>query len=118
MSYDIYMYLKTTKEKVEQGRDIDDIEHDPIPAPILRKFKERLQKFNYLLEHKDEEHEEYIHENLVWGIVVNVFNNEIAFSVPYWNDSEKAILEAATAAKELTDTGDLVIFDPQKGGWA
>jgi hypothetical protein len=47
-----------------------------------------------------------------------VFRTEIAFSVPYWDDAENAIFEALQTARELADIGDIVVYDPQTGGWS
>lgn len=116
MSYDIYIY-----DKSAQGIDIDSDDFGvnmPIISPaLIDAFEKRLLKYDYVKCHEDSEHREYEHKNADWGVQVSIFDSEIAFSIPYWDDADNAISEALMTASELCDHGQLLVYDPQNGSW-
>lgn len=114
MSYDIYLYDISAKNNTNF-----DPENPPdIPASVLNTFKQRLLNHDYRVAHEESDHAEYEHTNAKWGIQVNVFPTEIAFSVPYWDDAEDAMFEALMTANELCDDQRLAVYDPQDGSWS
>jgi hypothetical protein len=117
MSYDIYIYEKSVKNVNMEDENIDPGNFPKIPREHVEKFKSRLLKYDYQLAHEGDDSVEYEHKNSKWGIQVSIFENEISFSVPYWDDSENAIFEALMTASELCDHGELVAYDPQNGSW-
>lgn len=117
MSYDIYIYDKSAKEIDISSEKFGGCDMPKIPPEKIEAFKNRLLKYEYTLSHEDEKHAEYEHKNRNWGIQVNIFKTEIAFTVPYWDDADNAIFEALLTASELCDNGDLLVYDPQNGDW-
>ena len=117
MSYSILLYHPDVKALIKSGKDFEEIDTPVIPEPSRQKFAERLVRYDYRLDPDEPGDASYIHKNEKWGIQVTIFDSEIAFSVPYWNDAENAIFEEIPIAHELIDGGDVVVFDPQTGAW-
>jgi hypothetical protein len=117
MSYNVYLYHPDVKAAAADGAEIDEIELPVIPDEVRQRFVERLLEYDYELETKDSNCAEYIHKNRKWSIQVAVFRTEIAFSIPYWEDGEHAIIDALQTTHELCDTGEMVVFDSQTGNW-
>ena len=53
----------------------------------------------------------------IWAIQVSVFKTEIAFSIPFWDDAENAIMEASMTACEIAYDVNLRVYDPQADTW-
>jgi hypothetical protein len=118
MSYDIYIYHSTVKEKVGQGLAIDEFEPPFLLEEDVKRFLDRLPGYGYQLEFEDKEHKEFIKTVSDCPIQVHLYTTEIAFSIPYWKNCEEAIFEALQDASVLSDSGSMVIYDPQTGEWA
>lgn len=118
MSYNVFLYHPDMKAAAADGAEIDEIDVPLIPEDVRQRFVDRLLKYDYELETTDPDCTEYIHKNRKWSIQITVFNTEIAFSVPYWDDAENAIFKALQTAHELADSGDIVVYDPQTGEWS
>lgn len=118
MSYDIYLYGPEVKTAFLSGAELDKIENPLIPDDVRQRFADRLLNYDYELQSKNPTCTEYVHKNKDWSIQVAVFQTEIVFSVPYWNDAENAIFEALQTAHELADHDDLFVFNPQTGEWS
>ena len=118
MSYNIYLYHPDVKFKAASVDELDEIDMPTIPEDTRQQFVERLLKCDYELETDNPISKQYVHKNRKWSIQVVVFNTEIAFSVPYWDDAENAVFKALQTAHELADGGNLVVFDPQTEEWS
>lgn len=117
MSYTVSLYTSDVKDAALAGTDLEDLQNIPIPADLLEKFKTRIEKFRYKIETNNASCAEYIHPNPKWGVHVVVFKTQIAFSIPYWDDSENAIMEALMTAHEIADDLGLCVYDPQTDEW-
>lgn len=117
MSYHVYLYHPDVKSSAATGAELDSFTHPEIPEEVRQRFVERLLKYDYVLEADNPNCREFIHTNQAWSVQVAVFSTEIAFSVPYWKDVKNAVFEALQTAHELSDTGELVVYDPQTGEW-
>jgi hypothetical protein len=117
MSYNVSLYTNAVKVAVLAGSDLEDLQNIPIPDEILSQFKMRIEKFGYKIESTNATCNEYIHPNPKWAIQVVVFKTQIAFSIPYWDDSENAIMDALMTAHEIADDLGLSVYDPQTNGW-
>ncbi len=117
MSYELYIYDPYVKTKMDDGYTIEEIEVPPIPADVLRSFRNRLEQYDYQLVNEDHDHCEYQHTDKNWGISVNIHNTEICFSVPFWDDFDDALFEARMTSAELCDTPQLLVYDPQGEEW-
>ena len=115
MSYDIGLYEKQfLKEAIE--RDLGDWTNATvIPTTIREAVVERLKSLGYKLEFTSDTCQEWIHPKEEWGLQVSVFNSEIAFSIPYWDDWENAVMEADGLARKIAEEFGLGMHDPQNG---
>jgi len=118
MSYDIYIYHRTVKEKVKQGLDIDEFEHPILLKDDMKRFLDELPGYGYQLEFEDNESKGFIKTVNECPIQVSVFATEIAFSIPYWKNSDYAIFEALEDTSRLSHSESMVIYNPQTGEWA
>lgn len=113
MNYDIYLYESQFLTRAIE-EDLGDWSNaDAIPDDTLKAINGGLIAKGYRLEHESATCKEYIHPNPKWGLQVSVFNGEIAFSIPYWDDAEAAIAAAAADAKEIAQSTGLACYDPQ-----
>ncbi len=117
MSYNVSLYTSDVKDADLAGTDLEDLQDIPIPEDLRAQFKTKIEKFRYQIESNSASCTEYIHPNPKWGIQVVVFKSQIAFSIPYWDDSENAIMEALMTAHEIADDLGLCVYDPQTGEW-
>ena len=115
MSYDIYLYKKEFFVRAIEEDLGDWTNADPISQDALNAIQEQLIAKGYNLEFEGGTCKEYIHPNSKWGLQVSVFNGEIAFAIPYWDDAEAAITTAKADAKELGKAHGLAYYDPQEG---
>lgn len=109
MSYDVYIYHRDAA--VDED---DDVGRPPLGAENLTKFLQRLANYGYRAEGESAGSGQFIKHVDGCPIQVTVFLNEIAFSVPYWENAEAAIFEALQDATELGEEFDeWVAYDPQ-----
>jgi hypothetical protein len=117
MSYSLYAYAPSVKASHQAGADLDSLEEVEIPENVRLAFVEKLGEFGYRLNHQDEDSEEYVHDGPHGPIEVMVFDSEISASVPYWDDSSRAIDEAARMLTQLASAVGLSVYDPQTDTW-
>src|ERR1043165_1234553 len=117
MSYDIYLYHSDVKKKVDRGFEIDDFDPPVFLETDVKRFLAGLSEYGYQLESEDEEVQEFVKTVSGCPIQVSVFSSEIAFSVPYGDNSNEAIFEAFKDASVLSDTKSMVLYDPQTEEW-
>ncbi len=116
MSYSIYIFHASVKDKVDSGLELDAFEHQPIEPSEVLSFIDRLALYGYKQDGQNTS--EFVKKVDECPIQVTVFNSEIAFSIPYWEGSEDAIFEALQDASELADSDSIVMFDPQTEEWS
>ncbi len=117
MSYDISIVHSSVKQKVEAGEELDAFEHQPLEEDEIKAFLDRLPGYGYQLELETPEIKSFVKQVMACPIQVTVFDTEISFSVPYWENAEQAIFEALQDASEMCDSGKLALYDPQTGEW-
>ena len=105
------------KAAMDGGKDIDAFAHTPIPEEARQEFIRILMGYRYELESESDGCVEYIHTNKEWGIQVRIFKTQIAFSVPFWEQAEDAIMDASMAASEIAHDVNLKVFHPDDGTW-
>lgn len=118
MAYAILLYPRSVKHDVLDGKELGELVIPPFDDSLNEDLKLRLPVYGYSIESETPLCTEYIHENVKWAIQVAVFRTEIAFSIPYWDESEVAIESALETAYEIADSLDLVVYDQQTGGWS
>lgn len=117
MSYSIYIFHPEVKQRVDSGLEIDEFEHPPLNPSEVAVFLERLETYEYESESKNPESTEYVKNVGGCPITVSIYNTEISFSVPFWEGSNEAIYEAIQDAIELSDSDEMVLYDPQTEEW-
>lgn len=117
MSYDLYLYNPQVKNMLKSGHSIDQIKVPQIPADVIHSFRNRLEQYDYKLVKEDSDRWEYQHVDQNLGVSVSIYNTEICFSVPFWDDFDDALFEARMTSAELSDTPELVVYDPQGQEW-
>jgi hypothetical protein len=118
MSYSVQIFHPQVRKQTEQGREIDEFDHPPLDPSAVEKFVNNLSKYEYSLEATTPQYREFVRHIDGCPIQVAVFTTEIAFSVPYWQNSENAIFEALQDASELIEPEHMALFNPQVGEWA
>ncbi len=115
MSYDIALYDKSFL-KAAIDEDLDDYTvAPPLPSESLALIKDRLLSLGYTIEFVGPSYEEYVHPNGSWGLQVSVYESEIAFSIPYWDDADSAVAQAKNHARLLALEFGLGMSDQQDG---
>ena len=115
MSYDIGLYDKTFLRKAIDEDLGDYTVAPPLSLAVLASIKDRLLSLGYTIESDSVNCTEFIHPNDSWALQISVFQTEIAFSVPYWDDSENAIAQAKLHARLLAQEFNLGLTDQQDG---
>jgi hypothetical protein len=115
MSYDVSIFHPMVKQKFDEGLEMDEFEHLPIEKADLIRFFERLEKYGYELEAENPRSKEFVRQVEGCPIQVAVFDTQISFSVPFWENSKAAIFEALQDATELSDSDGMVLYDKQTG---
>jgi hypothetical protein len=115
MSYDIGLYNKAfLREAIAQ--DLGDWRGAPSFAPeVVAGVKSRLIALGYSVEGESKFCVEFTYPNELWGLQASVFSGEIAFTAPYWDDSEAAIALAKEHARAIAREFDLGLIDRQDG---
>ena len=80
MSYEIYIFHSSVKDKIDSGIKLDAFEHCPIETSEISLFIERLHHYGYKQGQNSNEFFKNIDD---CPIQVHIFNSEISFSVPY-----------------------------------
>jgi hypothetical protein len=117
MSYSIQLFHPAVRRTVEEGQELDEFDHPLIDQSAVNKFVEKLAQYDYRLEFSTPQSREFVKLIGSCPIQVIVFDSEIAFSIPFWDNSEAAIFEALQDASELADPEHMVLFNPQEGKW-
>jgi hypothetical protein len=111
MSYDFSLYEKRfLRRAIAEGLG-DWTGADDIPYEKLWLIRRCLTEKHY----STEDQEEYEHPNSIWGLQVHLFQCEVAFSVPYWDEIAAAVVVARADALDLATAADLGFYDPQTG---
>jgi len=115
MSYDIGLYDRSFL-KAAIDEDLDDYTvAPPLPSETLALVRDRLLSLGYNIESDGPNCVEYVHSNGSWGLQVSVFESEIAFTIPYWDDADSAIVHAKNHARLLALEFGLGLTDQQDG---
>lgn len=115
MSYDIGLYDRSFL-KAAIAENLDDYTvAPPLPSETLALIKNRLLSLGYTIEFDGPDYVEYVHPNASWGLQVSVFESEIAFTVPYWDDADSAVAQAKNHARLLALEFGLGLTDQQDG---
>lgn len=117
MSYDLYLYNPQVKNMMDNGYTIEEIQVPQIPSEVIHSFRNRLEQYDYQLVSENADRCEYLHSDKNWGVSVSIHNTEICFSVPFWDDFDDALFEARMTSAELSDTPELLVYDPQGQEW-
>jgi hypothetical protein len=123
MSYELSIFHAQVQREVSRGLALDGFAHSLIELTDMERLIARLSLYGYEAEDPpEEEHHpaipnEYRKQVESCPITVLIFPTQVSFSVPYWKDSEAAILEALQDACELADSATLALFNPQLAKW-
>jgi hypothetical protein len=118
MSYSIQIFHPLVREQTGQGREIDEFDHPPLDPSAVERFIRNLFKYEYSHEATTVQCREFVKCINGCPVQVAVFATEIAFSVPYWQNSQDAIFEALQDASELVEPEYMALFNPQIGEWS
>lgn len=118
MSYGIFLYHPLVKTKSLYNKlSPDEFEHPKLTPEQISYFKTRLEAYEY---QKNDvvgniaEYEKYFGKCIV---TVTIYQTEIVFSIPYWQNFDRAIFEALMTAYEINDSSQFAVYDPQNGTW-
>ena len=118
MSYGLYLFHPEVKKRVLQDKlALDEFEHPRLTAKQITYFRKRLEAYEYQeikVADKIAEYEKYYGK---CPITVSIYDTEIAFSIPYWQNSEQAIFEALMTAFEINNTQEFAVYNPQENTW-
>ncbi|MGI4842608.1 MAG: hypothetical protein ACRYF7_04770 [Janthinobacterium lividum] len=117
MSYAIHLFHPTVKELTKQGRELDEVERAAFEPATISAFLDRLARYGYSPVQATPFGQEFTKSVDNCPIQVLVSSSEITFSVPYAPNASEAIFSALQDASELTDRGDVALFNPQEGSW-
>ncbi|MBD7922371.1 hypothetical protein JR064_10725 [Xanthomonas sp. CFBP 8703] len=118
MSYGFQLFHPVVREHTEQGKEIDEFDHPPLDQSAVERFIGKLAKYGYSLEATTPRCHEFVKNIGGCPVQVAVFATEIAFSIPYWQNSQEVIFEALQDASELAEPEHMALFNPQDGEWA
>ena len=118
MSYSFQLYHPTVRERTRQGNELDTFEHPRLETAAVSEFVNGLAQYGYKLESSTANSRHFVKSVGGCPIQVGVYESEIAFSIPYWKNSEDAIFEALQDASELADFEHMAMFNPQDDVWA
>ncbi len=108
MSYDIELYEKNFLKKALEENMGDWTKADPITSSIIKEIKSYLISNNY--QDTQDGFEKTINN---CPIQVSIFDNSIAFNIPYCENCEDSISIAIEDAKTLAKKYNLGLYDPQ-----
>jgi hypothetical protein len=114
MSYDICLYEEAFLKRAFEQNLGDWTNADPISEEKKSRIRQLLVTKGY--KGGSGRVEEYFHPNENWAITVSIYTGEIAITIPYWKDADKAIEAALTDAQDLANASQLMLYDPQTGG--
>ncbi|MCD9854903.1 hypothetical protein LUD75_09315 [Epilithonimonas sp. JDS] len=116
MSYDIQLYRTETKDREKKSGDenfFDDENNlEPFTEEQYNNLKDRLLKYNYILNHGDKRDLQFAHPD--YNINILLTDRGLYFTSGFDDDS---IFEAGMTASEFTDTDEFAKYDPQNDGW-
>jgi len=113
MSYSVQLFDPSVRDKVAAGLALDAIEVPALHPDAVSIFLNRLERYGYRLVGVTPFGQEFVKSVGAATISVLVSPSEISFSA----SSQPAIFEALQDASELSDRGDLALFDPQEDRW-
>ena len=118
MSYHIYLYHREVKTRSLKDRlFLDEFEHQKLTSEQISYFQTRINAYGFQLNNVKgniAEYEKYIGS---CPVTISIYETQIAFSIPYWKDSNEAIFEALMIASEINDTEKFALYNPQDETW-
>lgn len=118
MSYNISLFHPDVKIKSLQDKlSLDEFEHSKFTAEQISYFQTQIEAYEYQennVANKIAEYEKYFGN---CPVTVSIYETEITFSIPYWENSDNAIFEALMTASEINDTQKFALYNPQNGTW-
>jgi len=113
MSYSVLLFNPAMKTLASNRYELDAVKPPALEPQAVTVFLQRLERYGYSFTGRSPAGEEFTKPVRGATVVVLVGSSEISFSA----SSEPAIFEALQDASELTDRGDLALFNPQEGSW-
>lgn len=113
MSYTITAFHPDVRAQALAGKELDEFEHTPLASATVADLRSRLSRYGYVLKTESDQVVEYLKMLDGCPIEVSIFDTEVSFSVPYWEDSDEAIVEAIQDASELFDAQDFGVYNAQ-----
>jgi hypothetical protein len=117
MSYSFQIFHPTVREIAKQGKGLDEFDHISLDLAAVEVFVKGLLNSGYRVGATDPHRREFLKDVGSCRIQVAVYSTEIAFSIPYGDNSQNAIFEALQDASELADADHMAMFNPQDGDW-
>jgi hypothetical protein len=117
MSYAIHLFHPAVRELAKQSQEVDEFERRAFEPDTISAFLSRLVRYGYSPVRDTPFGQGFTKSVDNCPIEVLVSSSEITFSVPYSRNVSEAIFSALQDASELTDRGDLALFNPQEGNW-
>lgn len=115
MSYDISLFEPQFLRRA-LAEDLGDwTDATPLQEAALQAVRDRLRNEKFVMETDHSGCQEWVHPKAAWGLQVALFNNQIAYSIPYWDDWENAAMYAQQEAKTLAAATGLGYYDAQSG---
>jgi hypothetical protein len=111
MSYDLALYRTEFLQQAIDNEQTAWLNPLQFETETIAQIGEWLRRRGYLLD--DPELRDYSHPREEWGIQLTIFDGEIAFTIPYWDDIAAAITAALEDAQELARFAGLALYDPQ-----
>lgn len=119
MSYTVSIYPVQLMHFIQSGGDWEDEKTKSMTFDegTLAQITKRLAGYGYAPTHErpGARHYEKQFGNLPVG--VSVYDTEISFSCPYWEEFSEHVFDIRMDALELADSEDVAFYDPQEGEW-
>jgi hypothetical protein len=115
MSYDIDLYERQFLKRAIDEQLGDWTNADPISSDSLSLVRQWLIRRGYVIDFEREGYCELLHPNKDWGLQVSLCQGQVGFTVPYWDDVERAIEVAQRDAREIAAMANLGYYDSQIG---
>ena len=118
MSYHIHLYHREVKTKLLKDRlFLDELEPQKLTSEQISYFQTRTDAYGFQVNNVEGKIAEYEKYFSGCPVTISIYDTEIAFSIPYWKDSNEAIFEALMIASEINDTEKFALYNPQNGTW-
>jgi hypothetical protein len=124
VSYSVNIFHVDVRRKIEEGQKLDGFSHPELKTEDMKRLIKRLGLYGYqpvgqqIADALKAKPLEFVKQVGTCPITVTVFPSQVSFSVPYWEGSQDAILEALQDASELSDSESLALHNPQLNAWS